>query len=81
MAGRQLLDIASLYERHAEPLLVFFTRRTFDPQAATDLWAGTLLTESAVADSLVPGEGESLVGISLTPAQMPSESLYSGDAR
>ena len=41
MAGRQLLDIASLYERHAEPLLVFFTRRTFDPQAATDLWAET----------------------------------------
>lgn len=49
-------------------------------RAAADLWAGTLLTESAVTDSLVPGEGESLVGISLTPAQMPSESLYSGDA-
>ena len=27
----------------------------------------------------MPGEGESLVGISLTPAQMPSEPLYSGD--
>lgn len=49
-------------------------------RAAVDLWAGTLLTESAVTDSLVPREGESLVGISLTPAQMPSESLYSGDA-
>ena len=48
-------------------------------RAAVDLWAGTLLTEQAVTDSLVPGEGESLVGISLTPAQMPLEPLYSGD--
>ena len=49
-------------------------------RAAVDLWAGTLLTEEAVTDSLVPGEGESLVGIILTPGQMPSEPLYSGDA-
>ncbi|MDP3891971.1 SAF domain-containing protein [Nocardioides sp.] len=49
-------------------------------RAATDLWAGTLLTEQAVTDSLVPVKGQSLVGISLTPAQMPSESLYSGDS-
>lgn len=48
-------------------------------RAAVDLWTGTLLTEQAVADNLVPGEGESLVGISLTPAQMPSEPLYGGD--
>lgn len=48
-------------------------------RAAVDLWAGTLLTAQAVTDSLVPGEGESLVGISLTPAQMPSEPLYGGD--
>ncbi|KRF20161.1 hypothetical protein ASG90_19130 [Nocardioides sp. Soil797] len=49
-------------------------------RAAVDLWAGTLLSEQAVTDNLVPGEGESLVGISLTPGQMPSEPLYSGDA-
>jgi hypothetical protein len=48
-------------------------------RAAVDLWAGTLLTAQAVADSLVPGEGESLVGISLTSSQMPSEPLYGGD--
>ncbi len=42
-------------------------------RAAVDLWAGTLLSEQQVAETLVPGEGESLVGISLTPAQMPSE--------
>lgn len=48
-------------------------------RAAVDMWAGTLLTEQAVTDSLVPSAGESLVGISLTPAQMPSEPLYAGD--
>lgn len=48
-------------------------------RAAVDLWAGTLLTAQAFTDNLVPGEGESLVGISLTPAQMPSEPLYGGD--
>ncbi|ABL81726.1 SAF domain [Nocardioides sp. JS614] len=48
-------------------------------RAAVDLWAGTLLTAQAVTDNLVPGEGESLVGVSLTPAQMPSEPLYGGD--
>lgn len=49
-------------------------------RAAVDLWAGTLLSEQQVTENLVPGEGESLVGISLTPAQMPSEPLYSGDS-
>lgn len=48
-------------------------------RAAIDLWSGSLLTEQAVTDNLVPGDGESLVGISLTPAQMPSEPLYGGD--
>lgn len=48
-------------------------------RAAVDLWSGALLTEQAVTDTLVPAEGDSLVGISLTPAQMPSEPLYAGD--
>jgi SAF domain len=49
-------------------------------RAAVDLWAGTLLSDHQVTQSLVPGQGESLVGISLTAAQMPSESLYAGDS-
>lgn len=49
-------------------------------RAEVDLWAGTLLAEGVVAEKLVPAEGNSLVGISLTPAQMPSELLYAGDA-
>ncbi|MEI2702764.1 MAG: RNA polymerase sigma factor [Baekduia sp.] len=49
MAQRQPLDVEALYERHAAGLLVFFTRRTFDPQVATDLWAETFA--QAVASS------------------------------
>jgi hypothetical protein len=49
-------------------------------RAAVDLWAGTLLSEQHVTENLVPGQGESLVGISLTAAQMPSEPLYAGDS-
>ncbi len=49
-------------------------------RAAVDLWAGTLLSERHFTESLVPGAGESLVGVSLTTAQMPSEPLYSGDS-
>ncbi|MGL5826334.1 MAG: SAF domain-containing protein [Nocardioides sp.] len=48
-------------------------------RAAVDLWSGTLLTEQATTEGLVPAAGESLVGISLTAAQMPSERLYAGD--
>lgn len=48
-------------------------------RAAVDLWSGTLLTEGSVAESVVPVAGESLVGVSLTSAQMPSEQLYAGD--
>ncbi|GAA5122598.1 hypothetical protein GCM10023339_41210 [Alloalcanivorax gelatiniphagus] len=48
-------------------------------RAAVDLWAGTLLTESSLTESVVPVAGESLVGVSLTSAQMPSEQLFAGD--
>lgn len=49
-------------------------------RAAVDLWAGTLLTEAAVVETLVPGQGEALVGVSLSPAQMPAQELYAGDS-
>jgi RNA polymerase sigma-70 factor (ECF subfamily) len=34
-------DIARLYGTHARPLVAYFARRTFDPQAATELMAET----------------------------------------
>lgn len=53
--------------------------RIVGTRAAVDLWSGTLLTAAAIAESTVPVTGESLVGVSLTSAQMPSEQLYAGD--
>jgi RNA polymerase sigma-70 factor (ECF subfamily) len=36
------MDFEALYDSSAERLLVYFTRRTLDPDAALDLWAETL---------------------------------------
>ena len=36
-----------LYDEHAERLLVFFARRTFDLEVARDLWAETLMAAFA----------------------------------
>ncbi len=49
-------------------------------RAAVDLSAGSLLTAQSVTEVVVPGEGESIVGVSLTSAMMPSEPIYAGDA-
>jgi RNA polymerase sigma factor (sigma-70 family) len=37
-------DITRLYDRHAETMLGFFARRTFDPEASVDLVAETFAT-------------------------------------
>lgn len=36
------MDFEDLYDRSAERLLVYFTRRTLDPDSALDLWSETL---------------------------------------
>ena len=41
-------DIARLYAAHARALVAYFARRTFDPQAASELMAETFA--AAVAD-------------------------------
>ena len=48
-------------------------------RAAVDLKAGQLLVPGAVTSEVVPGQGKSAVGLSLTAAQMPSEPLVVGD--
>jgi RNA polymerase sigma factor (sigma-70 family) len=37
-------DFADLYDRHARTLVLFFQRRTYDPEAAVDLMAETFAT-------------------------------------
>ena len=48
-------------------------------RAALDIAAGGLLTSDATADQPMPPHGQSIVGISLTPAQVPGMPLYGGD--
>lgn len=47
--------------------------------AAADLPAGALLTEGQVTAQLIPAKGGALVGMSLTPAQMPATGVKAGD--
>jgi len=48
-------------------------------RAAADLTAGTLLGAAQVSASVVPGPGDSVVGVPIAPGLMPVETLASGD--
>jgi hypothetical protein len=48
-------------------------------RAAVALTAGSLLTEAAITSVVVPAQGQSLVGVALTAAQLPAEPLQPGD--
>jgi hypothetical protein len=48
-------------------------------RAALDIAGGGLLTSESTADEPLPPQGQSIVGISLTPAQVPGMPLYGGD--
>lgn len=47
--------------------------------ARNDLTRGSLLTQESVTESVLPAEGEAMVGVAVTPAQLPSEELRPGD--
>lgn len=48
-------------------------------RAGRDLSAGTLLTREATTEQVVPGAGESVVGLALMAGLMPGEPLQVGD--
>lgn len=48
-------------------------------RAAVALTAGSLLTDAAVAEQVLPAAGQSLVGVALQSAQLPAEPLQAGD--
>jgi len=49
-------------------------------RAAAGLQAGALLTPTSVTAQVLPGSGSSLVGVFLSPAQLPAEPLLAGDS-
>lgn len=48
-------------------------------RAALDVAGGSLLTTESTSTSAIPGSGRSVVGIQLTPAQLPAFPLQGGD--
>lgn len=48
-------------------------------RATRDLNAGSLLTTDSYADQVIPAAGESLVGVALTPAQLPAGGVRPGE--
>jgi len=48
-------------------------------RAALTLTAGSLLTDASVTRQVLPAAGQSLVGVALQPAQLPTEPLQAGD--
>lgn len=49
-------------------------------RAGMDIAAGGLLTANSFTSEVEPGEGQSVVGVALTPAQVPGLDLRYGDA-
>jgi hypothetical protein len=47
--------------------------------AARDLTAGSILTRSSTTRDQIPAVGQSIVAVTLTPGQLPSTDLRSGD--
>jgi hypothetical protein len=68
---------------NADPVLEPLAASEYDTvigqRAALDIAAGGLLTTEAVTSVALPPEGHSIVGIALTPAQLPGLPLQSGD--
>lgn len=49
-------------------------------RAVSGLVKGQILTRSAITSDPVPGDGKALVGVALTPSQVPGEGLEAGDS-
>jgi hypothetical protein len=48
-------------------------------RAALDISSGGLLTRESTANQSMPPRGQSIVGVSLTPAQVPALPMHGGD--
>jgi len=62
-----------------EPLPVSAYDDIIGQRAALDISVGGLLTTESTTGDPLPAEGQSIVGISLTPAQVPALPMHGGD--
>ena len=67
----------------ADPALKPVPASDFDQvvgqRAALDIAEGAMVTPGSFSSAVVPSEGESVVGVALTPAQAPGVPLQNGD--
>ncbi|GAA1069677.1 hypothetical protein GCM10009641_88220 [Mycobacterium cookii] len=67
----------------ADPALSRVAASAFDDlvgkRAALDIAEGGLITPGATTTETVPGDGASIVGVALSPAQSPGMALQAGD--
>lgn len=67
----------------ADPALKSIPARELDrlvgQRAAFDIAEGSMLTPGSVTSAVVPADGESVVGVALSPAQAPGLPLQTGD--
>ena len=62
-----------------EPLPASTYDEIIGQRAALDISEGGLITTESTTDSPMPPEGQSIVGISLTPSQVPGLPMHGGD--
>ena len=79
IAAQDLMTVRVGLDPALDPLAAAELDGLIGQRAAVDLSAGSLVTAESVTDSVIPAEGQSIVGVSLTSAMMPSEPIYAGD--
>lgn len=62
-----------------KPIAASQLKEVAGQRAAMDIAEGAMLTPGSLTSEVVPGEGQSVVGVALTPAQAPGLDLQYGD--
>lgn len=75
-----LLEVRTSIDPALRTIATSDSGKVVGQRAATDLFPGSLLTPAALTPALVPSQGQSVVGLALSSAKMPADTLVPGDA-
>jgi hypothetical protein len=76
-ADLKLVNISS--ESDLQTIPASKQSRVVGQAALLDMAAGGIVTPESYGESVIPAKGQAVVGLSLTPAQMPASSINVGD--
>lgn len=79
ISAEDLISVKVSVDPALRPLATDRADQVVGKRAALDMPAGGVVTASQVTDQLVPANGSSVVGISLTAAMLPADELSVGD--